>query len=157
MAKCIYEDNRRMRQHFMNVINKLFIMQRWDIGYCFETVDSIEKLKTTRFAIIKSSNKEWYADPFCINYNKHFYIFCEVFHQKSGKGNIGVFEYANGKFSKCNIIIDEPFHMSYPNVFMHNDRWYMIPETSAQREVRLYEAEDFPYKWKFSCTLLKGA
>jgi hypothetical protein len=31
--------------------------------------------------------------------------------------------------------LEEPFHLSYPYVFRHQNRAYMIPETSGLREV----------------------
>lgn len=137
----------------MAVFDKLFVIKRWDIGYGFKNISSPQDIQGVTFSLIKSKLNEWYADPFCVSENGNYYIFCEVFHQRTGRGNIGVFEYKKEKFKKCHIVIDEPFHMSYPNVFKHNGRWFMIPETSEKRELRLYEATDFPFKWKL-CKVL---
>ena len=46
--------------------------------------------------------------------------------------------------------------MSYPQVFKWGDEFYMVPETVAAYEVRLYKALEFPFKWVFVKTLMKG-
>ena len=53
-------------------------------------------------------------------------------------------------------MLDEPFHLSYPYVFKHNDEYYMIPETYRLNSIRLYKAIDFPAKWSYVKTLLSG-
>ena len=140
----------------MKIIDRLFVVQAWDIGYSFSKITTPTELKNAQFRIIKSTRKEWYADPFCVQDNDNYYIFCESFDLKKGKGRIGVFDYKKDSFSKCNIIIDEPFHMSYPNVFKIKDNWYMIPEICESSELRLYKAESFPYKWSLLKVLMKG-
>ena len=42
-------------------------------------------------------------------------------------------------------IINEPFHMSFPNVFKFENEFYMMPENSESNQLRLYNAVDFPY------------
>lgn len=45
-------------------------------------------------------------------------------------------------WSKPIIVLDEPFHLSFPFVFEDNGKIYMIPETGEDKSVRLYEAEN---------------
>jgi hypothetical protein len=52
------------------------------------------------------------------------------------------------------IVLDESFHLSYPNVFKWKDDYYMIPESVAVKSVRLYKARHFPYEWQFIKTLI---
>lgn len=46
------------------------------------------------------------------------------------------------KWSKPVTVLEEPFHLSYPCVFEDNGIVYMIPETCAAGEVRLYKADN---------------
>ena len=97
------------------------------------------------------------ADPFLIHANERWYLFFEVMDKKSKQGDLGVAisdDTIKWKYQK--IILDEPFHLSYPDVFSDGKDFYMIPETGATKSVRLYKAIDFPFKWKFEKTLLKG-
>ena len=54
------------------------------------------------------------------------------------------------------VVLDEPFHLSFPQVFRHNDKFYMLPETSQAENVILYKATNFPYSWKKVDTLIKN-
>lgn len=140
----------------MNLLNRLFIIQTWELGYAFSKIQSLKDLQKANFNIIKSSKKEWYADPFCVSTNGNFYIFCEVFDTQKGKGSIGVFDYRKDSFKKCSIIIEEPYHMSYPYVFHYKNEWLMIPEMCESNELRIYKADDFPYKWTLKKKLLSS-
>mgnify|MGYP003302829451 CR=1 FL=1 len=46
------------------------------------------------------------------------------------------------KWTKPVIVLKESFHLSYPFVFEYQGEVYMIPETCAVNEVRLYKAEN---------------
>ena len=53
-------------------------------------------------------------------------------------------------------IIREPFDMSYPSVFKHKERWYMIPETWKDYNIILYTATRFPFEWKRLKNIVPG-
>ena len=61
------------------------------------------------------------ADPFFVN----GYVFAEI--MKEGKGIIAVAE-SWEKTLDFIPVLEEKFHLSYPNVFRHDGVWYMIPE-----------------------------
>lgn len=46
------------------------------------------------------------------------------------------------------IAIQEPWHLSFPNVFYQDGEWYMLPEMDASGEMRIYRATDFPMHWE---------
>lgn len=52
------------------------------------------------------------------------------------------------------IILDEPFHLSYPYVFKWQDQVYLIPESFEANSIRLYRAVNFPTQWEFVTTLI---
>ena len=63
---------------------------------------------------------------------------------------IGLAESKNGvNWEYRQIVIKEPFVLSYPYVFKWQDDYYMIPEAHTETSVRLYRATDFPYKWTY--------
>lgn len=97
------------------------------------------------------------ADPFMVQHNNTWYMFFEVLNASSDQGDIGLASSEDGfvwKYEK--IILDEPFHLSYPYVFKWNESYYMIPESRRASAVRLYKAEEFPFKWKFVSDLIVG-
>lgn len=97
------------------------------------------------------------ADPFLVYDNDTFYMFFEVFDTITLKGVIGLAESIDGfTWIYKQIVLEEPFHLSYPCVFRYENEYYMIPETKAAHSVRLYKALDFPYHWTIEKTLLEG-
>lgn len=97
------------------------------------------------------------ADPFLINYGKEYFLFFEVMNEETNNGDIGLATSNNGyNWSYNRIVLDEPFHLSYPYVFEWKNKFYMIPESSQVKGVRLYQANDFPYNWSFVKTLIEG-
>jgi hypothetical protein len=97
------------------------------------------------------------ADPFLIYENNTFYMFFEAYNTITAQGDIGLAESNDGiNWSYEQIVLDEPFHLSYPCVFIYNNEYYMIPETSAINAIRLYKANIFPYNWSFIKTIANG-
>jgi len=98
------------------------------------------------------------ADPFMIRVNGTWYMFFEVTNQIRHKGEIALATSTDGfdwRFEQ--IVLEEPFHMSYPYVFEWQGDYYMIPETGRAKSVRLYRAENFPLRWTYVSTLLEGS
>jgi hypothetical protein len=99
------------------------------------------------------------ADPFMIRDGSTWYMFCEVdtIRNEGNIGKIGMASSSDGfswKYER--IVLEAPFHLSYPYVFQSNGNYFMIPETRSVRSVQLYRADDFPIRWRFEKTLLKG-
>ena len=135
-------------------LNK-WLLRVYAIGYRF--IDKNECLMNNtnkKFKLIMPSKKYGYADPFVVHKDDKHYIFVEIMDKYTERGSIGVCCVEDG--CKVQEIIKEDFHMSYPNVFVWNNKYYMIPETYQAKELRLYVAEEFPYKWKFEATLISG-
>lgn len=101
---------------------------------------------------ITDRKAKFIADPFIVHEGA-YYMFFEVVGEDNG--DIGLAKSADGvtwQYEK--IVLDEPFFLSYPFVFKWEDKYFMIPESHAAKSVRLYEATNFPYEWRFVKTLL---
>lgn len=97
------------------------------------------------------------ADPFMIAEGSVWYMFFEVMNTDTERGAIGLAASGDGlKWKYERIVLEEPFHLSYPYVFKWNDAYYMVPESHEACSVRLYKAEQFPIKWLPVATLLRG-
>jgi hypothetical protein len=90
------------------------------------------------------------ADPFLVSANDSLYIFYEALEAVTGHGVIAVATSADGThWQYKGVVLDEPFHLSYPCVFYWQGDYYMIPEAHTTRSARLYRAVQFPYRWQF--------
>jgi hypothetical protein len=97
------------------------------------------------------------ADPFMISFEDTWHMFFEVKNRETQKGEIGLAISKDGmRWSYRQIVLAEPFHLSYPYVFRWMDNYYMLPESSQAGSVRLYRAQNFPTEWLFVNNLLTG-
>jgi hypothetical protein len=98
------------------------------------------------------------ADPFMVRDEDQWCMFFEVYNAWCGRGEIGLATSADGlTWRYRQIVLREPFHLSYPYVFRWQDTYYMVPEACESGAVRLYRAMDFPVRWTFEQTLIQGA
>jgi hypothetical protein len=97
------------------------------------------------------------ADPFLFQHDGILYLFYELILDSSPQAVLAVSTYNEEQQSWDfhSVVLDEPFHLSYPYVFRSDDDIFMIPETKQAASVRLYRAIDFPSKWQLERTLIQ--
>ena len=97
------------------------------------------------------------ADPFMIHERGTWHLFFEVMDWRTGRGEIGLAGSDDAvHWTYRQIVLAEPFHLSYPCVFRDDDNYYMVPESHEAGEVRLYRAAEFPLRWELATTLIEG-
>ncbi|GAB4365070.1 MAG: hypothetical protein Kow00121_01310 [Elainellaceae cyanobacterium] len=146
-------------------IAKRFIRRRdkWSIGiykgdspFNFVAPEGIKNPVLTAEDVI-DVNADIVADPFMVWENEKWYMFFEVMNDRDRKGMIGLATSTNGfHWTYQKIVLDEPFHLSYPYVFKWNEEYYMVPESYQANAIRLYKATKFPTQWSFVKDLLNG-
>ncbi len=98
------------------------------------------------------------ADPFMVQVDGIWHMFFEVLNQQTNKGEIGLAKSRTGRnWIYQQIVLTEPYHLSYPYVFEFKGDYYMTPETLAADAVCLYQAVEFPLRWSFVDCLVKGS
>jgi hypothetical protein len=97
------------------------------------------------------------ADPFMVRVDGLWHMFFEVLNNAPNKGEIGHATSRDGiAWQYDRIVLQEPFHLSYPHVFVWKDDFYMTPETLGASAVRLYRATRFPDEWTWIKDLVPG-
>ncbi|MUP44153.1 hypothetical protein E0K83_00145 [Gramella sp. BOM4] len=133
----------------------------WSIGF-MKTNDPLKKLVPSKLNILKketlknitNGNTRFIADPFLYFENNDFYIFFEN-QEIQGPAKIGLFHSSDGQnFTFVGNVIEESFHLSFPQVFEYRDKKYILPESASIDNVVLYKAVEFPKRWEISDTLL---
>ena len=51
--------------------------------------------------------------------------------------------------------IEESFHLSFPYLLETEDGIYLIPESSQNRDIRIYKSIEFPMKWKLEKVIME--
>ncbi len=106
---------------------------------------------------VTDSPSEGIADPFLFKDGNDWYLFAEIIQEGTGHGDLSVATSEDGlHWQYEQIVLDEPFHLSYPQVFQVDGTYYMIPETHQDQSIRLYRATNFPYDWTLESVLLTG-
>lgn len=108
----------------------------------------LEKMSTKKYRWLRPTFRYWYADPMVRHIRGKYYVFTEQFDLDEGKGKIAVSEIRNGKIGTPKTILDEPFHLSFPNVFAFGQDYYMVPECSASRAIRIYKMGGSVEHWE---------
>lgn len=139
---------------------KNYRFAHWRVGYRFIDGPGVAETGTLAGAdwlVLPDDGSRFYADPFAFTHKKRSYIFVEDYVHASGKAIISVAEvHADGSASVPQPIIEEPWHLSYPQVFARDGDIWMLPEASAGEGLVLYRAEEFPHKWVRHKTLIAG-
>ena len=116
----------------------------WRKGNPGKIISDIE----TPFNIIENSFRYWAADPFVYERNGSVYIFAELYDYILCRGVLGYCKLDGSKKVKWIPIIKEEYHLSYPCIIEHGENIFLMPESSENEELALYEAIEFPCKWE---------
>lgn len=123
----------------------------WTIGYnVVNNLEDVKLIENGKFLKddLNDTIFKFIADPFIYKDTSGIYIFAE--HVFKGNGDISVFyskDTIYPKFKFNGMVLDEAFHLSYPQVFKYQNNNYMLPETQASGSVILYKSDSFPKKW----------
>lgn len=99
----------------------------------------------------------FWADPFVVSHEGSQYVFFEELLYQRGLGHLSCLRLGDdGSPSEAVKILEKPYHLSYPFVFLYQGQYYMIPETAGNHTVELYRCEAFPHRWVFEKNLMEG-
>jgi len=154
---------------FRNVIGSIPLLKRpkvfhlWSIGiYRGQSPLDMRPAPEVANPVVKREDVTdvialFVADPFMISRDGKWYMFFEVMNGQTGRGEIGLATSDDGlQWRYQQIVMQEPFHLSYPYVFAWHGEYYMLPESQKSCQLRLYKAQAFPTTWKHCRTLLGG-
>ena len=109
-----------------------------------------------KYHVIKNGINYWVADPFPIEVEGVLYIFGEVFGYTKNKGSIGYTKLVDGKFTPWKTVIEEEYHLSFPNISYENGKFVICPEANESNSIYLYRCERFPDKWIKDKVIIEG-
>lgn len=94
------------------------------------------------------------ADPFGLWLEGVLNIFVEAFDHRTLKGSIELLVYDKSfMFVRREMVLSEPWHLSYPFVFRADDQIWMLPEARSSGKLTLYRARAFPDVWEPAAVL----
>ena len=142
---------------FMRIKNKLKDLNfnnknnRYQVGFQKTTWGNLEYRKSI---FIENEKGTFNADPFVVEKDNKNYCFVECFNYAEKKAKINVFELSEKGYVLLGTALEESFHLSFPFIFKFNNEFYMVPESSKNRDIRLYKCQNFPLKWELQEILI---
>lgn len=97
------------------------------------------------------------ADPFLFADGDQRWLFYEEYCDRRSLGHLSVqaVDAQGMAVGEPEVILQKPYHLSYPQVFEWQGEHYMLPETSGNKTVELYRATRFPFDWTLQAVLME--
>jgi hypothetical protein len=135
------------------------LSDHWVVGYRMAATsklwDRFEWEGKNSLIRLPDDGARFYADPFVLRRDEAFHVFVEEYPYSTGKGVVSWFMVDDaGNANAPRIVLERPYHLSYPFVFEHCAHVYMIPETRRARRIEIYRADPFPHRWVFEGVLI---
>lgn len=134
-------------------IRSLFILDQWII--LIAPSAGYKSLSWMDFKPFIPPPDRFWADPFVWMHENRYYIFIEEVLYSTHHGRIVCLTLDEEMNILSNqIVLERPYHLSYPFLFEYEEQIYMIPETKENNGIELYHCTKFPDQWEFAKTLI---
>ena len=149
---------RLIPRHLLLVVRELLQRALYrDAWHLLVNLNKDQPLNFREAVIVMPPKDRFWADPHVLQKNSSFFIFIEEYLYKNKSGHIAVIEMdSQGNWGSPIRVLEKDYHLSYPFVFEHENRVYMIPESAQHRTIELYECVRFPDKWQFKMNLMEN-
>jgi hypothetical protein len=142
------------------VYRALFVTPHWRVGWRrIEGPDlfDLRRHPDAGWRKLPDDRTRFYADPFPLLHEGRLTLFVEDFVHRLGRGIISAVAFGpDGPLGAPEPVLEEPYHLSYPFVFVRDGEVWMIPESCAAGTVDLYRAKNYPGGWVKEATLVSG-
>jgi hypothetical protein len=143
---------RLLARLFQELYRRMFFADCW---YLLYELNHTSRLAPVGLNQLVPPDGSFWADPHLIYRDGRYFVFVEEYTHKTGKGRISVIELDEGGRSTRPLpVLEADYHMSYPFVFEWDSRYYMVPESSENGTIDLYECVEFPAGWRHRLTLM---
>lgn len=154
LAQCLAYACKLLTRLSLKAIGRMVLpRERWGLSVLPAPWDRAVLCRSTEAALPKG---HFWADPFLWTHHGRTFCFVEDFVYKEDKARIIALEVRGTSLLEHGVVLNEPFHLSFPFLFEHGGELYMCPESHASRQVRVYRCVEFPLKWKLASTLMDG-
>ena len=138
------------------------IREQWQLAYASDSSqhegNCVPQTSFFRFTPLVPPADRFWADPFPVRHQGRSFVFFEELVYTENKGRIAVMEMkANGPLAAPAVVLDMPYHLSYPFMLLHDGEWYMTPEMVEAGRQEIFRAKEFPLIWEICATIELGS
>jgi len=135
--------------------------EQWQLAYANdssqEMANRVPQSSFFRFKPLAPPADRFWADPFPAQHDGRSYLFLEELIYAENKGRIAVVEMTSkGPTTAPRVVLDMPYHLSYPFLLKHEGNWFMFPEMVESGRQEVFRATTFPFEWETCATLDLG-
>ncbi|MBQ7631500.1 MAG: hypothetical protein IJS82_01905 [Paludibacteraceae bacterium] len=117
---------------------------KWDLAFIKEPIEDIVSGKPIHFIPVKNpySDEYWFADPFILDVtDEYIYVLVEAMPATNHKGVIAklTIQHDTMTIVKMDVILEEPWHLSFPDIQRRGDKIYILPEAAYSKQLHVYE------------------
>lgn len=134
---------------FKNLYKSLFQIEQWNIGVAACNIAQFLTIPNQKIKWLKGAKlTEFRADPFGLVQGDKKFIFFEKYERSLRRGKISLIELNQNLEPISEIdVLKLPHHLSYPYIFSHENKNYVLPESHRANELVLYQLlENFQLK-----------
>ena len=142
-------------QRIWKKIRSYFVLDQWEILVTPNA--DYQSLAWKNFKHLTPPMDRFWADPFVWVHEGVYYIFIEELLYSTNRGRIACLTLdENLNVVSNQVVLERPYHLSYPYIFEHEGQLYMIPETGKNNAIEIYLCTRFPDQWVFEKTLMSN-
>lgn len=137
-----------MSYHLHNniMIRKLFFLETWTLAIT-TNYSNIENINQCDWHVLKPGYFQYFADPSIVKFDENdqtVEIIYESIRYFSGKGYLKKLNYSfkKNEISEEEIVLENKNHISFPNVYMHNDRQILLYENEEENALGIINYKD---------------
>lgn len=111
------------------------------------------------FTLLESPQGFAWADPHLVAHQGRTLLFVEELEiSREASGKLVCLEIdGRGAVAGRAVCVQRPYHLSFPQVFLWQGEYFMIPESMADGSVQLLRARHFPDDWVLEKVLFRGS
>lgn len=136
---------------FCERLQKMKTCEYWRIAYRKRTESGslLQEKNIVGFIPLPQKKFVTQADPFLYVHQGKNWLFYEKQNLTDMKGTLWCVNLDEPQARPVKVL-EEAFHLSYPQVFRYGKYTYMLPETRNAGKLRLYRCVQFPGKWELA-------
>ena len=128
------------------MIRKLFFLETWALAIT-SNYSNIESINQCDWHVLKPGYFQYFADPSIVKFDENdetVEIIYESIRYFSGKGYLKKLNYSfkKNEISEEEIVLENKNHISFPNVYMHNDRQILLYENEEENALGIINYKD---------------
>lgn len=137
-------------------LQRMKTCEYWTIAYRKRNVQQLLPFQERAEGFVPIPRKKYItqADPFLYRHKGQNYLFYEQQDLTDMQGTLWC-RNLDDSGEKPQLVLQEDFHLSYPQIFRYGKYTYLVPESRQADGVRLYKCRRFPGEWELVGTLFE--